>query len=306
MKIDVAIVTFNRIDKLKITLSAFDNQTVLPGKIVVVNNGSTDGTDKYLKEWAKKKSKYERIVIDLDTNTGGSGGFATGTKYLLDHKSDWIWVSDDDAYPDKDALKNAVEYLENHDTKDISAICGQVIKNDGTTDYGHRRTVKKGLIRVKFPFSKPSDYEKEEFEIDIFSYVGTIMNAKMMKKVGIINKDFFIYQDDADHSLRMRKVGRIICIPSIKVTHDVVESNVDVSVYTWKTYYLHRNCLFLYKYHFPKRFLLVEEFLIKLRIIKKHNKECTKLLNTAISDFKNNKLGVHEVYKPGWKIGQNK
>ena len=304
MKIDVAIVTFNRLEKLKKALDAFDKQSILPGKIVVVNNGCTDGTDKFLKDWSSKKSKYERIVINLETNTGGSGGFAAGTKYLLDHKSDWIWVSDDDAYPDKDAFKIATEYLENNDLKDVSAICSTVVKNDGNIDYGHRRTIKRGLFRIKFAFSKPSDYEKETFDIDVYSYVGAIMNAKKMKKVGIINKDFFIYQDDADHSLRMRKEGRIICIPSIKVTHDVVEANVDNSVYTWKTYYLHRNCLFLYKYHFPKRFLYVEMFLIKLRIIKKHNRECTKLLNTAIKDFKNNKLGVHELYKPGWKIGQ--
>ena len=276
----------------------------MPGKIVVVNNASTDGTKDFLEKWLKKKSKYERVVINLEKNTGGSGGFATGTQYLLDNGSDWIWVSDDDAYPDKDALKIATEYLESHNTDEISAICGQVFKGNGETDHYHRCWMKKGLFRIKSVRTTAEDYKKDSFDIDVFSYVGTIMNAKKMKKVGIINKDFFIYQDDTDHSLRMKSVGRIICIPSIKITHDVVDNKANPGVYTWKDYYLHRNRLFLYKSHYPKRYYRFEMLLVKLRIIKKHNKECTKLINAAISDFKNNKMGVHEVYKPGWKMSK--
>ena len=44
----------------------------------------------------------------------------------------------------------------------------------------------------------------------------------------------------------------------------------------------------------------IEKLLIYLRIIKKHNYACTKLILTAIKDFNNNKLGMHDVYKPGW------
>ena len=45
-----------------------------------------------------------------------------------------------------------------------------------------------------------------------------------------------------------------------------------------------------------------EKFLIYLRIIKKHNHECTKLIFKSIKDFDNKKLGVDKIYNPSWKI----
>lgn len=47
----LAIVTYNRLEKLKHALACYDKQTVMPDAIVVVDNHSTDGTDVYLNEW---------------------------------------------------------------------------------------------------------------------------------------------------------------------------------------------------------------------------------------------------------------
>ena len=127
------------------------------------------------------------------------------------------------------------------------------------------------------------------------------MNVKMLKKIGITNKDLFIYYDDTDHSIRLRKVGDIICIPTIKIIHDVNSSDAS-NMYNWKTYYLFRNKLYFLKNNFGTRYSNIEKILILLRIIKKHNKECTKLIRSSINDFNNNKFGLHELYKPGWSV----
>ena len=44
MKIGVVLVTYNRLEKLKIALKSYEEQTVLPKYILVVNNNSNDGT----------------------------------------------------------------------------------------------------------------------------------------------------------------------------------------------------------------------------------------------------------------------
>ncbi len=48
-------------------------------------------------------------------------------------------------------------------------------------------------------------YEKKEFEMGSFTYVGTIMNKKKLLEAGLPNKDYFIYWDDLEHGIRMRK-----------------------------------------------------------------------------------------------------
>ena len=54
MKIGVVIVTYNRLEKLKIALKSYEKQSFKPQYILVVNNNSTDGTLEYLKEWKSK------------------------------------------------------------------------------------------------------------------------------------------------------------------------------------------------------------------------------------------------------------
>ena len=299
MKIDVVIVTFNRLNKLKNALKAFEEQYYLPNRIIIVNNNSTDGTSEYLKKWKmEKESKFEIVLINLNENIGGAGGFATGMQYALENNAEWIWVSDDDAYPEKDALKIANEYLEEHRNDNISAICGTVLKKGKDIDLGHRRYVKKGLFRLNEINTKEGDYLKDHFEIDLFTYVATIMNVEKMKEVGIANKDFFIYYDDSDHAARLGKVGKIICIPKIKANHDVDEPS-NVTDYSWKTYYLFRNKLVFLKNNFGIRYSRIETILIWLRIFKKRNKSCTKLILDSIKDFKNGKFGKQDKYVPG-------
>lgn len=48
MNIAVVLVTYNRLDCLKITLQRYASQTLQPAYVVVVNNASTDGTEAYL------------------------------------------------------------------------------------------------------------------------------------------------------------------------------------------------------------------------------------------------------------------
>src|SRR5574344_877000 len=111
MNICVVITTYNRLDKLKIALSKYTEQTKLPKYIIVVNNNSNDGTKEYLDKWSKTKDKIIRQVINLKENTGGSGGFYTGLKASLNTVCDWVWVSDDDAFPQKDCFKIAEKYI---------------------------------------------------------------------------------------------------------------------------------------------------------------------------------------------------
>ena len=94
------IVTYNRLEKLKKALKCYETQTMLPKYLVIVNNCSTDGTKDYLNEWLKETSFIKKIVINTESNLGGSGGFYIGQKKALELDVDWIYLADDDAYPE--------------------------------------------------------------------------------------------------------------------------------------------------------------------------------------------------------------
>jgi GT2 family glycosyltransferase len=256
-KIGVVIVTFNRLEKLKTALSCFDNQTLLPEYIIVVDNCSTDGTHNFLQDWSSKKGLYQKVVITTETNIGGSGGYYTGLKASLGKNADWVWVSDDDAYPEKNALEEGNKFLSDFGNKvnNISAICGEVI-NNGKIDFFHRRSFSITSGKINIALAPKEDYSKPYFEINAFSYVGTIISKTKMLSAGLPRKEFFIGCDDTEHSLRLSKIGAIYCVPSIKIHHDLDSSLVKSNYFgiSWRTYYEKRNHYFTYCEFFPNRY----------------------------------------------------
>lgn len=297
-KIGVVLVTHNRIDMLIDALKCYDSQTRLPDYILIVNNASCDGTLEYLENWKSIQTKYEKKVINLDTNLGGSGGFYEGLMAAEKLKADWIWVADDDAFPQRDALEEAEKYIYINKDKlnGISSICGMVI-NEGRIDTFHRRWIKQyGIIIIDKKI--PSRMYRKCFELNAFSYVGTIINRKMLSEVGFPEKDYFIRFDDTEHSLRLSKKGKIICVPSIKIYHNVKESNSII----WKSYYNWRNITHMYKKHFPRLCYLLFYYsvlvLSYIEIVLKIEIPINKIRIEALKDADNNKLGVHNEYHP--------
>ncbi len=303
MKIGVVIVTYNRLEKLKTTLKLFAKQSVLPSYVLVVNNASTDDTGDFLWKWSQQDEGFDKFVITTKYNTGGSGGFYTGLESAERMSTEWIWLSDDDAFPEQDALAEASRFLQNYEGKqdELAAICGQVI-NKGRIDLSHRKIMRRKGLNVVEEFLPEMEYEKKCFELNCFSYVGAIIHKKKLMEAGLPNKDYFLWWDDTEHSLRLSKVGKILCIPKIKIHHDVTNG---AGEFTWKTYYGFRNMADLYKRHFPK--ICYVYFTLKLtcktylRDLLGKDKEENKAIRCSLRDCRNGRFGIHEIYKPGWK-----
>lgn len=292
--IGVVIVTYNRLDKLKTALAAYERQTMKPKYVLVVNNCSTDKTGEFLDHWKAQETSFDKIVLSLSSNTGGSGGFYVGLEYSLKLDADWIWVSDDDAYPEQDCFDYARTYLTQHENDKIAALCGAILTND-QIDTWHRRvlTKKYGIIKE---IQVPEASYTEPFAITYLSYVGSLINKTALQECGLPEKDFFISYDDSEHSYRLSRWGSIICLPGMKIEHDTNDS--ETSIYSWKKYYAIRNKIYSYRKHFPKyqgHILACYYYLMSVR-----SKVRRKMTVAAIRDAYCGKLKLHDVYRPGW------
>lgn len=300
-KIAAVIVTYNRLEKLKKSLHSYESQIHKPDYMVIVDNASTDGTANWLEEWRNSRHEYQVEVISTDKNLGGSGGFYLGEKRAMELPVDWIMLSDDDAYLAEDYIQGLVQYIENHNGDNISAICGAVEQN-GSYCSNQRRLYKKIKWQLEFLYNVPAEYYKEEvIYIDNASYVGIMINKKKLAQVGLVDKDFFIWWDDTEHLMRLRNAGSIICIPNCVIRHDVELSNDSLS---WKSYYGARNKLISHKRHFLIIFpIVVAYFMIKTLLCPLKGKSFTEVLLrfTAVKDALMGNMGMNDVYKPGWK-----
>ena len=86
-KISVVIPTLNRINTLERALDSVINQTYKPAEIIVVDNGSSDGTLKFLRE------QYPKITILTENKIGVSSARNKGIKKSINQ---WIALLDSD------------------------------------------------------------------------------------------------------------------------------------------------------------------------------------------------------------------
>lgn len=204
MKIDAVVVTYNRKELLLECIEAILSQTYKVNEVIIIDNASTDGTYDYLKSEGiidKKEVKYRK----LEENIGGAGGFHEGIKDARTNKADWIWIMDDDTIPDKNCLDEFVKSFDIIDDK-ISFLASAVYGIDGECMNVPQISEYKG----KNGYDQWHQYSKDGIiGIDSATFVSVLINGEATKKIGLPVKDYFIWGDDIEYTLRLtRKYGR--------------------------------------------------------------------------------------------------
>jgi rhamnopyranosyl-N-acetylglucosaminyl-diphospho-decaprenol beta-1,3/1,4-galactofuranosyltransferase len=245
-KVCAVVVTFNRKTLLKECLAALCAQTRRLDEIIVVDNASTDGTDDVMRQ-----PPTNVTYIRLGENSGGAGGFHEGIKTAFEKGHDWVWVMDDDAFAVPDALERLLDssVMRNNKTR---ALASAVLNPDGSISLLHRR-----LFDVKKMNEQPVDaerYNEDYFETDTSSFVGLLIGSQAVREIGLPFKEFFIYFDDTEYSLRIRKRGLIFTIPGSKIVHGdprakLSEPSMRQQPFDWKRYYGTKNRIYTYRKH---------------------------------------------------------
>ena len=102
MKISVVIPTFNRINLVARAIDSVLKQSLNPYEIIVVDDGSDDGTSEMI------QNKYKSIKLIQQQNNGVSAARNNGIKHA---KGDWIALLDSDDEWTEKKLENQVDRL---------------------------------------------------------------------------------------------------------------------------------------------------------------------------------------------------
>ena len=186
------VVTYNRKEVLRKCIQALLSQTRLPDEIIVIDNASTDGTDQVV-----SKEFPQVTYMRLPENTGGAGGFHEGMKLAYKKGHNWIWVMDDDVIAKPTALMNLLKAA--YKVPDAAFLCSRVISTSGnpmnvpnidlrpSSSYypDWAKLLDKGLVKVREA-----------------TFVSLMVRRDTLKDVGLPIKEFFIWGDDTEFTLR--------------------------------------------------------------------------------------------------------
>ncbi|MDE8035554.1 glycosyltransferase family 2 protein [Actinobacillus equuli subsp. equuli] len=196
------VVTYNRKELLLNCLQALQAQSYPVDHIVVVNNASTDGTVDFLhtKGWLDN-DKF--TLVTLDTNQGGAGGFYAGIEFAYQRGFDYIWLMDDDGFPSITCLEKLTGYSSE------KSYIGPIVLDPKTQDKLSFALRIPSTITVIDSYSEiPPELKQSNtiFNI-ILPFNGTLISTNLVKKIGLIEKDYFIWGDEKEYTVRAGKSG---------------------------------------------------------------------------------------------------
>lgn len=100
-KVSIIVPVYNKAKYLSAMFDALISQTYQDWEIIVVDDGSTDGSSTIIEEY---RSKEPRMYVITQKNSGVSAARNQGIKKAL---GEWIWFVDADDIPERNFLKNA-------------------------------------------------------------------------------------------------------------------------------------------------------------------------------------------------------
>lgn len=239
-KIAAVIVTYNRSAKLMQVLDALDRQTLKPDLVFVVDNASTDDTQALVQARAAEMPCLR--YVRLPENVGGAGGFHEGMKVAYASGANYLWISDDDAYPQPDAVERLLDAIRRFEEQHVwrpSFACSRVEWIDGTL-------CEMNTPRPVWDWPRFVQPGQAWALVDSCSFVSVLIPRWAIEAHGLPIADYFIWFDDAEYTRRLSKSYPGIFVPESRVTHDTPENKgVNFSLVTpkslWKFRYGARN-----------------------------------------------------------------
>lgn len=241
MSVAAVIVTFNHrtlLEECLINIEALGDQLE---NIIVVDNASSDETESFMKQKASKNPTIQ--YVRLSENIGGSGGFNKGIRAAYDLGSDYVWIMDDDSMVNENSLSELLKAVDKVDNQ-FGFMASNVRWIDG----------KPSKMNVPKTITEWNDLaDKGLIQINQGTFVSMLIKRECIADVGLPIKEFFIWGDDTEYSLRISEKYPSYFVSNSTVLHKMVE-NIGVDLVK-ETQRIPR-----YFYSFRNRYYIAKEF----------------------------------------------
>jgi len=253
-KVSIVVLTWNGL-KLVLELLKDINKLETKGlnaETIVVDNGSTDGTQEKLRGYKLQNMSFK--LIRNKENLGFAEGNNVGMREATKGGADYVLLLNNDVILPKNLLVQLIKvakddkkigllapkmyfakgyefHKERYSKKDLGKVIWYA---GGMIDWDNTYSSHKGVDEVD-----KGQYDKQE-EIDVANGACALIRREVIKDIGYLDKKLFLYWEDADYSQRARKKGwKIIYTPKTHIWHKVSQASGIGS--DLNDYYLTRN-----------------------------------------------------------------
>lgn len=222
MDVAIIILHYGDVQVTKECIKSISHKETYPHIIILVNNDKIRLTDAM---FGKKKNLF---IINNKKNLGFAGGVNVGIKVAMDKKASFIMLLNNDTKIDTPILSKLVSFLKQTPSCGIVAPAIAYDKRGVLTfDLG-------GNLNNIFGRTNHTEVQRVENVMPRASVYVTgacmMIKAEVIKKVGYLDEQFFLYYEDVDFCLRAKLKGfSSFVLPSVVITHALSKSVGKVS-----------------------------------------------------------------------------
>lgn len=204
-------VTMNRCETARTCLERLAVQTVRPGRVLVIDNASTDGTAAMLRGWSEF---HESVDFEtLAENLGNAGGMELAMARMFREGADAVWILDDDSWPEPEALERLL----------ASDLAADAVRSCRVVD------LKSGALSwpLQVPRGDGWSFLEEHDALPAGdavrirrAWLGALIPRTVYERVGRVTGELFLRGEDEDYPRRIEAAGfPVFLVPDSLLHH---------------------------------------------------------------------------------------
>ena len=180
---------------------------------ICVDNGSTDGSDELVEQ------RFPGVeLLRTHANLGYAGGNNAGLRRALERGADWVLILNNDAVADA-GVPGALERAA-LERPDAGLLACKIVGEDGAVQFGgapYRRWIGySGRAGARSPDVPPGGLR----DVDRADGAASAVSRAAAEAAGLLDESLFLYVEDVEWSLRIRRAGfAVVYVSGAVVRH---------------------------------------------------------------------------------------
>lgn len=200
----VIIPHYNKLILLKECLYHLQQQSYDDFDVLVVDNGSEDGSSEYISKLSNSDNNFHCIL--LSDNTGFAYAVNKGLRYSIDNGYKYSILLNNDAYVEDDFVKELVATIRSRDNYfAVSSMMINYHDKDLIDSYGDNYSIL-GWSMQGHVGEEVDSINYNEYCFSACAGAAIYRNA-ILEKIGLFDENFFAYLEDIDISYRAKLYG---------------------------------------------------------------------------------------------------
>ena len=202
-KVVAIVINYNGKDVTLQTLESLGGLDYAELEIVVVDNGSNDGSSEAVAEWYPNVTQLRKEV-----NEGVAAGMNVGVAHALEGDCDYLLILNNDIEVAPSMVSELVEVAESNNS--VGCVGPKAYyywdrerlwSTGGILRYRESVTVERGMGE-----EDSGQYDKVQ-EVDYVNGCAMLVRRQVMERVGPFDPLYFVGIEDADWCMRMKRLG---------------------------------------------------------------------------------------------------